>query len=74
MERPFHYRVMPDPDDLGWIVTADGYTTHSLPNDTLEQAISVAEVLVRQHPGSTLDVTSEPPRLTPIEIEHRIAA
>jgi hypothetical protein len=74
MTAAFDYRVMPDPDGQGWLVTALGHLTHSLPYDTMDEAISMAEDLVRRHPGSSLVVTDEPPALTPVEIEHRIAA
>jgi hypothetical protein len=74
MRQGFNYRVEPDPDGLGWLVEAEGYTAHSLPYDTMEEAIFIAEDLVRHHPGSSLVVTDVAPRLTPVEIEHRLAA
>lgn len=74
MAQAFHYHLMPDPDGWGWIVTAEGYVPHSLPYDTMDEAVRVAEDLVRRHPGSTLVVDDQPPVLTPVEIEHRIAA
>jgi hypothetical protein len=74
MAQMFNYHVMPDPDGRGWIVTAEGYVPHSLPFDTMEQASDIADVLVRQHPGSTIVVNDQPPALTPVELEHRIAA
>lgn len=74
MAQAFRYHVMRDPDGQGWIITAEGYVARSLPLDTLEVAVELAEDLVRLHPGSTLVVEDRPPVLTPVEIEHRIAA
>jgi hypothetical protein len=74
MAPTFHYHVMPDPDGHGWIITAEGYVSRSLPQDTMDEAVELAEELVRQHPGSSLVVNDRPPVLTPVEIEHRIAA
>lgn len=53
------YRVMRDPDDLGWVVAVDGRVTHSLPYNTREEAIAQAELLVTQHPGSRAIVDDE---------------
>lgn len=74
MAERFTYHVMPDPDGWGWVVAAEGYVTRSLPYGTKEEAIEVAEALIRRHPGSMLLIDHQPPRLTPIEIEHRMAA
>ncbi|WP_437493883.1 DUF2188 domain-containing protein [Sorangium sp. So ce1014] len=74
MMRKFAYHVLPDPDGRGWIVAVEGYVAHSLPYGTKEEAIEVAEGLVRRYPGSTIVVDEQPPRLTPIELEHRLAA
>jgi hypothetical protein len=74
MAQAFNYHVMRDPDGWGWIITAEGYAPHSLPYDTMEQAIFFSEELVRQHPGSTLVVNDQPPALSPVEMEHRITA
>lgn len=72
--RTLVYHVMPDPDGWGFIVAADGFAVHSLPQDTKEQAIELAEFLAAHHPGSVVVVDTRPPALTPIEIEHRISA
>lgn len=74
MAQGFTYHVQPDPDGHGWIVAAEGYLSRSLPFGTKEEAILIAEELVRRHPGSSIIVDQQPPRLTPIEIDHRIAA
>lgn len=74
MAQRFTYHVQPDPDGHGWIVAAEGYLARSLPFDTKEEAIRMAEELVRRHPGSRIVVDRRPPQLTPIEIDHRIAA
>ncbi len=74
MPQAFTYHVMPDPDAHGWIVVAEGYVARSLPYDTKEEAIEIVHQLERQHPGSKLVIDEQPPMLTPIEIEHRIAA
>jgi hypothetical protein len=68
------YHVMPDPDGGGWVVAAEGFVPRSLPYDSKEQAIEVAELLARSHPGAAVVVDARPPALTPIEVEHRIAA
>ncbi|WP_437603900.1 DUF2188 domain-containing protein [Sorangium sp. So ce590] len=74
MMRKFSYHVLPDRDGWGWIVAAEGYEARSLPYGTKEEAIEVTEGLVRRYPGSTLVVDEQPPRLTPIELDHRLAA
>ena len=73
MREAFHYEVMPDPDGYGWMVVAKGYVARSLPYGTEEEAIEIAEELVRRHPGSTIVVIDHPPALTPLEIEHRLS-
>ncbi|WP_437591703.1 DUF2188 domain-containing protein [Sorangium sp. So ce1000] len=74
MTQRLTYHVMPDPDGWGWVVAAEGYVTRSLPYGTVQEAIESTEELVRQHPGSALVIDEHPPPLTPIEIEHRLAA
>lgn len=74
MARAFNYHVMPDFDGRGWIITAEGYVPHSLPYDTMEEAIFIAEELVRQHPSSTIVINDQPPVLSAVELEHRITA
>jgi hypothetical protein len=74
MMRKFTYHILPDRDGWGWIVAAEGYVPRSLPYGTKEEALEVAEQLVRRYPGSTIVVDERPPQLTPIEVEHRLAA
>lgn len=73
MDGPFTYHVQPDPDGWGWLVAAEGYFARSLPFDTRDEALHVAEDLVREHPGSRIVVDEHPPPLSPIEIENRIS-
>ncbi|APR85708.1 Hypothetical protein A7982_11057 [Minicystis rosea] len=74
MARAFVYHIVPDIDGWGWIVAAEGFVARSLPYGTKQEAIEVSRSLVNEHPGSTLVVDPYPPPLTPIEIEHRLAA
>jgi hypothetical protein len=74
MGKAFIYHVQPDPDGWGWIVAAEGYVVHSLPYDSREVAIEEAIELVHMHPGSVIRIDERPPLLSPVEIEHRMAA
>ncbi|MFT3770029.1 MAG: DUF2188 domain-containing protein [Minicystis sp.] len=74
MDRSFVYHVIPDPDGWGWMVAAEGYEAHSLPYDTEEQALEIAVLLARSHPGSSIVVDEHAPTLTPVEIDHRESA
>ena len=56
---PLTYHVVHGPDDLGWVVRADGFVARSLPYDTRDRAIEQADLLVQRHPGSRVIVEDE---------------
>lgn len=66
MARAFVYHVARDPEGWGWFILAEGYQAHSLPYGTKEEAIDIAEELVRRHPGSTFVIDPQPAAHMPL--------